>query len=85
MSKSIELNLALNEQQEAEARRIHERLGSLFDKELMQMARLLASKADRDLFGKTEYELRDRVHRLGAEVLEAAADERQKKGRIRGC
>jgi hypothetical protein len=37
------------------------------------------------LFGQTEYELRDLVHRLGAQVLEAAADERQKKGWVRGC
>jgi hypothetical protein len=45
----------------------------------------LASKADPELFGKTEYELRDRVHHLGAEALQVAANERQKKGRVRGC
>ncbi len=44
------------------------------------MARVLASGP---LFGKKEFELRDRVHSLGAKALEAAADERQKKGRIR--
>jgi hypothetical protein len=85
MSESIRDDVALNEEQEAEARRIHQRLRALFDKELMGMARLLASKGDPELFGKTEYQLRDRVHRLGAEVLQAAADERQKKGRVRGC
>jgi len=49
------------------------------------MARLLASKPDEQLFGQTEFELRDRVHQMGVQELEAAADERQKKGRIRGC
>src|SRR6266404_6650621 len=84
MSQSNRDDLVLNEEQEAESLRIYNRLGSLFDEERMRMARLLASKADRELFGKTEYEVRDRVHRLGAEVLQTAADERQKKGRVRG-
>ncbi len=77
-------NVELNEEQEAEAQRIYERLEGAFDQERMRMARLLASKGNHELFGQTEYELRDRVHDLGARVLEAAAGERQKKGRIRG-
>lgn len=75
----------LSEQQEAEATRIYERLRGAFDEELQQLARMMASKEDHQLFGQTEFELRDRVHQLGAQVLEAAADERQKKGRVRGC
>lgn len=75
----------LNAEQSAEAERIYERLGPLYDEERKRMACLLASKGDRELFGKTEYELRDRMHHLGAKTLEAAAEERQKKGRVRGC
>jgi hypothetical protein len=85
MARSRQVVESLNEVQEAEAQRIRERLKPLFEEELMQMARLVASKPDHQLFGQTEYELRDLVHRLGAQVLEAAADERQKKGRVRGC
>ena len=77
-------HVALNEDQEAESQRIYERLRVAFDEELKTMARFMASKGNRDLFGQTEFELRDRMHALGARVLEAAADERQKKGRIRG-
>ena len=77
---SIELDV----EQEAEAQRIYERLQGAFDEELKSMARLMASKADHQLFGQTEFELRDRAHELGAKALEVAADERQKKGRIRG-
>lgn len=73
----------LNNEQEAEALRIYERLEAAFDQERMRMARLLASKSNRELFGETEFQLRDRVHELGARVLETAADERQKKGWIR--
>lgn len=85
MSEDRYAAYGLNDEQQAEARRIHERLRPLYDEELVRMACILASKGDRELFGKTEYELRDRVHRLGAKTLEAAADERQKKGWVRGC
>lgn len=64
-----------------DARQIYERLGPLFEQERLRMAQALASGP---LFGKKEFELRDRVHDLGARALEVAADERQKKGRIRG-
>ena len=63
-----------------EERALFERLGPLFEQERLRMARALASGP---LFGKKEFELRDRVHDLGAKALEAAAEERQKKGRIR--
>jgi hypothetical protein len=76
-------NVELNDEQEAEAQRIYERLRGAFDEELKTMARFMASKPNDQLFGQTEFELRDRVHELGARVLETAAEERQKKGRIR--
>ena len=47
------------------------------------MAKSLASKKDGELFGRDEYEVRDRVHELGAKALEIAVNERQKKGRVR--
>lgn len=64
-----------------EERRIYERLEPLFEQERLRMARALSSGP---LFGQKEFELRDRVHDLGAQALEVAADERQKKGGIRG-
>lgn len=76
-------SIDLDEEQEVEAQRIYERLQGAFEEELKSMARLLASKANHQLFGQTEFELRDRVHELGAKALEVAADERQKKGRVR--
>jgi hypothetical protein len=67
----------------AEERRIYERLAGCFDEECKRVAKLLADKDDSNLFGQTEFDLRDRVHALGAKALEVVADERQKKGRIR--
>ncbi|HEY2839550.1 MAG TPA: hypothetical protein VGJ26_10390 [Pirellulales bacterium] len=65
----------------AEELRIYERLEPLFEQERLRMARALANGP---LFGQKEFELRDQVHGLGAKALEAADDERQKKGRARG-
>lgn len=69
----------------AEERVLYERLGPLFEQERMRMAKTLSAKPDGELFGRNEFEMRDRLHALGAEVLAAAANERQKKGRVRGC
>ena len=35
------------------------------------MGRLLASKKNSELFGQTEFQVRDAVHRMGAAALEA--------------
>jgi hypothetical protein len=43
------------------------------------VAKMLSESADGDLLGKTEFALRDAVHRLGAKTLEGAANERAKK------
>jgi len=71
---------ALNAVQQGEAEAIYQRIRGAFDDEARRIAQLMASKETRCLFGETEYEVRDRVHALGAQALEAAADERVKKG-----
>ena len=60
---------------------LFERLIPLYEQEAVRMAKSLASKKDEEMFGKNEYEIRDRVHELGAKALEIAVNERQKKGR----
>lgn len=60
--------------------KVYELLREACDNDLRRMAKLLADKDDSNLFGQTEFDLRDRVHALGARALEAVADERQKKG-----
>ena len=71
---------ALDVEQQAEADRIFERLQGPFLDEARRLSQLMASKETRQLFGETEYQVRDGVHGLGAQVLAAAADERVKKG-----
>lgn len=70
----------LSGEQEAEAQRIFQILKSTTDDDLLALARLLASKKDRDLLGQTEFEVRDRVHQIGAKAIETALQERKKGG-----
>lgn len=73
----------LSAEQEAEAQRIFAVLKQTSEQDLLAMARLLASKSDGQLLGKTEFEVRDRVHEIGAKAIETALAER-KKGGTRG-
>jgi hypothetical protein len=70
----------LSPEQDAEAERLFQTLRPILEAELRQMTRLLASKPDDKLLGKTEFEVRDRVHKIGAKVIEAALNERKKGG-----
>ncbi len=70
----------LPEKQARLAEELYESLRAAADKDLRAMAELLASKPDSKLFGETEFQLRDIVHRVGAKALEAAAEQRKKGG-----
>ena len=72
--------LNLSAEQEARAQRLTEQIMARTREEVLQMNRLLVSKEDRELLGATEFEIRDRVHKLGAKVIEAALNERKKGG-----
>lgn len=74
----------LDAEQQAEADLIYERIRGAFDDEARRLAALMASKETRRLFGESEFQIRDRVHALGAQVLEAVAQERIKKGGLSG-
>lgn len=76
-------NLQLTAEQEQEAQRLADQVMVRTREEVLQIARLLVSKPDRELLGKTEFEVRDRVHKIGAHALETALAER-KKGGTRG-
>lgn len=70
----------LTAEQESEAQVFAERLQVLIGDEVRALARLLASKKDAELLGRTEFQMRERLHQLGARILEAALDERKKGG-----
>ncbi|WP_146452583.1 hypothetical protein, partial [Bythopirellula polymerisocia] len=62
MSTSPQESLDINEEEQL----LYERLEGCFEQERKRVAKLLADKDDSNLFGQTEYDLRDRVHALGA-------------------
>lgn len=70
----------LTPQQEAEAERIEDILMAKARAEVRQMAQLLASKPNRQLLGRTEFQIRDSCHRLGAHAIDAALEQRKKGG-----
>jgi hypothetical protein len=70
----------LTAEQEAEARRIYDALKHSADAELMALARLLASKGDGDILGATEFQVRDAVHKIGAQAIQTALQRRKKGG-----
>ncbi len=70
----------LTPDQQAEADRIYAALTAAAAADLRALADLLAAKADGDLLGTTEFQVRDVVHGLGAKAREAALTERKKGG-----
>jgi hypothetical protein len=61
----------LSPELEAQAQELLARLRPQAEDDLLALARLLVSTEDRELFGETEFEVRDLVHRLGAGAYSA--------------
>lgn len=72
--------LQLTPEQEVEAQRLAAIIAERAKEEALVMARILVSKRDEEIFGATEFEIRDRVHKLGAHAIETALRERKKGG-----
>ena len=64
----------------AEVQRVHDVLSKAMDREIWQIAELMVSKRDDQLLGETEFALRDKVLRMGAQALEATINDRKKGG-----
>lgn len=68
------------DEQSAEVERVKGFVMKAIEADLTEIVRLTVSKGDGELFGKTEFELRDLIHRLGSHVLEAVVLDRKKGG-----
>ena len=71
---------SLTPEQADEADRILRSLRQAVETDLRFLAELLASKPDSRIFGRTEFEVRDRVHRIGAKAIQTALNERKEGG-----
>lgn len=70
-------------EQAANAEQLFHTLRQAAEDDLWRLAQLLASKADSELLGATEFEVRDIVHEVGAKAMQTALEGR-KKGAIKG-
>ncbi len=68
----------LTPEQQLEAQQYAALFLQLAQREAQRFGELIASRPDSQLLGKTEFDLRSLVHRLGAAFLQAALDERKK-------
>lgn len=66
MAHKQPLSDALEAQAQDLAARIHQRV----EDDILALARLLVRKDDPNLFGETEFQVRDLVHRMGADAME---------------
>lgn len=78
--KGLDKDVVLTPEQEAEAQRLAEIIARKAREEALAMARILVSKPDRQLLGESEFQVRDRAHRLAAHAIETALNERKKGG-----
>lgn len=67
-------------EREAEAQRLAGIIGQRVQEEVLQMARIMVSKPDSQLLGATEFEIRERAHKLAAYAIATAVNERKKGG-----
>jgi hypothetical protein len=64
----------------AEVQRIHDVLLNAMDREIWRIADLMVGKRDNQLFGETEFTLREAALRMGAQALQATVNDRKKRG-----
>jgi F420-0:gamma-glutamyl ligase len=60
----------LSEEQEREAKLLEAKIRVAVDQEIAALARLLVSKSENEVFGETEFQVRDLVLRVGAKALQ---------------
>ena len=70
----------LSPEQAKRAEQIFQALRQETEADLRGLAELLASKEDDQVLGATEFEVRDRVHAIGAKAIETALNERKGGG-----
>ncbi len=68
---------SLTDAQEAEAQQLLRKLQDAAQPDLLALARLLVAKPEAEIFGATEFQVRDLVHRIGAKALELRLAEKK--------
>jgi hypothetical protein len=69
--------------QEAEALQLEAKIRQAMAKEITTLARLMVSKPDKELFGQTEFQVRDILLRVGAKIYEEHLREKKTATKVR--
>lgn len=67
----------LTPQQEVEARALADAISHAAADDILTIARLLVGKPTHQLFGQTELQLRDLVHKIGVKALDLSLAEKK--------
>jgi hypothetical protein len=70
-------SIPLSTEQEVEAKALEAKIQAAVQREIADLARLMVSKSDRELFGLTEFQVRDIVLRIGAKVYQVHLREKK--------
>jgi hypothetical protein len=70
----------LSEVEATAAREIYAAIVPAALEELARVASQMARRPDGELLGAAEFEVRDQMHRIGAQAIEISANQRRKKG-----
>jgi hypothetical protein len=62
-----------------EVQRIHDVVLKALDKDIWQLAQFMVTRRDDQLFGETEFTLREKALRMGAQALQATVNDRKKR------
>ena len=68
---------SLTVEQEVEAQRLAKQLQEECQEDILALARLLVSKRESEIFGETEFQARDVVHRVAAKAFEVHLREKK--------
>ena len=66
-------------EENAEVQRMHDVILKAMDREIWQLAQFMVTRRDDQLFGATEFTLREKALRMGAQALEATVNDRKKR------
>jgi hypothetical protein len=63
----------------AEVQRIHDVMLKAVEKDIWQLAQFMVTRRDDQLFGETEFTVREKALRMGAQALQATVNDRKKR------
>jgi len=78
--EGLQSTVAEGQDRQTEVKRVTGLVMQAVANDIQRMAELFVSKKDHELFGRTEFQLRDLLLKLGARAMEAVLEDRKKGG-----